>query len=479
MSTTPMRPSAVERDLLRSGQGVRRAMLKLETMVKRGKTKLPRREYLRIKKRIRSQAEADAALPAAIPTGAVSATPVASGGVWQRAKDAANAKLIVLSSVPREEIPWNTIAQVLTALGFDGSRLLGKPQSEEIHGDAEVGNGMKLRVDWCKSGEGKGLFRAEVLNVGEGTLNESTFLCEGEPSMDAPSIAKQVMRTEVKDEPLAKAYVQYIKSGNVSVPTGPITLVPELGNCAYRIQCGFGGPEFVRIKPQTDTLLKFENSVMRRVIGEIDQFWTLRENYRKLGFKFTRGVLLHGPPGGGKSSLIQQVVEMITARGDVVFFARRVSDILECMNAFRQVEPDRKVVVVLEDMDEYVNHQEREMLQLLDGENAQSSVLYLGTTNYLDRLPRRLMRPGRFDKKVYVGMPPEEGRYAYLKNKLSEFEDDAEIRRLARETAGFSFGHLREFVVAVYALRESKTDVLARLQRDSVSTKEVAETSAR
>jgi SpoVK/Ycf46/Vps4 family AAA+-type ATPase len=159
---------------------------------------------------------------------------------------------------------------------------------------------------------------------------------------------------------------------------------------------------------------------------------------------------------------------MITQRGDIVFFAKRIGTLVEALKQFRQVEPERKVVVVLEDADEFIGYQEREMLQLMDGENAQSGVLFLATTNYLDRFPKRMLRPGRFDHKVHVPMPEAAGRRAYLENKLKGKEDQAEIDRLVKETAGFSFGHLRELVVAAYALKHDKKTVLERLKRDRV-----------
>jgi cell division protease FtsH len=190
----------------------------------------------------------------------------------------------------------------------------------------------------------------------------------------------------------------------------------------------------------------------------------LKGDYDKLGLMHNRGMLMYGPPGMGKTSLISQVSDMIVARGDVVLYAKRIDTLIEGLNAFREVEPDRKCVVVLEDADEYVGYQEREFLQLLDGEKSVDGVLYLATTNYLERFPARLLRPGRFDKQVFVGAPPYEGRLAYLTNKLKDSEQAKEIERLARETDGMSFGHLRELITAVYALKEPVADVLRRLK---------------
>jgi hypothetical protein len=177
-----------------------------------------------------------------------------------------------------------------------------------------------------------------------------------------------------------------------------------------------------------------------------------------------RGIMLYGPPGNGKTSLMNQVADLITGRGDVVFYAKSISALIEGLGAFREVEPDRKTVVVLEDADEYVGWQEREFLQLLDGEKSIDGVLYLGSTNYINAFPPRLLRPGRFDKRIYVGPPPYEGRLAYLSAKLAKMEKTAEIERLAKNTDGLSFGDLRELVTAVYALKENPDAVINRLK---------------
>jgi hypothetical protein len=266
--------------------------------------------------------------------------------------------------------------------------------------------------------------------------------------------------------PLAKRYSQYIKdkSGDVFEPTKPITLADKLEAHAYKIVSTWEGVAFVRAVSETDELYQFPGSVMEAVLAEIDKFWGMKEDYAKFGVLFNRGIIMHGPPGTGKTSAAHQVVDMVTGQGDVVFYAKSIGVLGEALRAFRQVEPERKVVVVLEDADEYVGYQEREFLNLLDGAESISGILYLATTNYLERFPPRLLRPGRFDKRVLVGPPPIEGRQRYLEQKLAKVETPEEIARLAAATDGLSFGHLRELITAVYVLKEDKEAALNRLK---------------
>lgn len=270
-----------------------------------------------------------------------------------------------------------------------------------------------------------------------------------------------------KVEPLRKQFDRWIRDGDNFRPSGPVRIEHGLGKFSYNATTDmWGNPVFVRVRPQTDELYRFENTVMEHVLTAIDKFWSSREDYDKFKAMYNRGVLLYGPPGSGKSSIVHQVAEQIIERGDVVFYSRELHSLRKCLEAVREIEPDRRMMVILEDADEFLRGSEREFLQLLDGETSVTNVLYLATTNYLERFPPRLLRPGRFDEHVYVPHPPRAGRVEYLRRKLAVVSEDADaIENLADETDGMSFGHLRELILAHYVLKQPLEDVLARLRK--------------
>ena len=278
------------------------------------------------------------------------------------------------------------------------------------------------------------------------------------------SKSKRAVAEKREVVPLAKTYSQYVAGRDSFEPVGPIKLAPELKADAYQIVSTWDGVRFVRKPVQTDELYHFEGSPTESVLKEIDDFWGAKENYDKYNITHRRGCIMEGGPGNGKSASIQQAVDLVTGRGDVVFYGRNVSVLKEGLDAFREVEPDRKVVVVLEDADEYVGYQERDMLNLLDGADTVGGVFYLATTNYLEAFPPRLRRTGRFDRIVHVPSPNEAGRKAYLTHKLGKVETAEEIESLAKSSGGFTFGDLKELIVAIYALKEPKQKVLDRLK---------------
>lgn len=271
-------------------------------------------------------------------------------------------------------------------------------------------------------------------------------------------------KPEEQDEKLVRDVIQYVKTGNVLKPVGDVVLVDSLKACAYSINSTMTGIEFERIKPKTDELMVFEDSSMNKVVQEIDKFWERKAHYDRLGLMHSRGIILYGPPGTGKSACLQQVVEMMIKRNDVVFFAKSAGSIGEGLKLFRQVEPTRRVVICFEEADELCRYDERTLLQLMDGDAKTDNVLFLATTNYIDRLPPRMLRPGRFDKKIFIAAPTLESRLKYLRYKLKGIEEDAKIQVLAQKSDGFGFGHLRELIAGIYAMGEDTDEVIERLK---------------
>lgn len=108
----------------------------------------------------------------------------------------------------------------------------------------------------------------------------------------------------------------------------------------------------------------------------------------------------------------------------------------------------------------------------MDGESQTDGTLLVCTTNYLDRLPARVLRAGRLDTKIEVFAPPPEGRKAYFKYKLGEGQDESVIDQMVEATPDFSFAECREFLVNHRLLKKdiSKSASLVRsMDRSAVS----------
>jgi len=256
--------------------------------------------------------------------------------------------------------------------------------------------------------------------------------------------------------------IQYMVGENSFHPVGQIKTVKTLPPGIYNIQESMQGPYFEITDIRTDNLLKFADSRYNMILEEIDKFWKIKDNFKNMGFLHKRGVLLYGNPGTGKSCLLKQVMEGMVKRGDLVFMAGTSSyRIKDGLSLLKEVEPDRQVLAVMEDIDEFDEHT---LLQLFDGNTIFDDVLFLGTTNYINKLQPRLLREGRFDRKIRIDNPPLEGRVAYFNYKLGKREPSERIKEMAEKTKGFSFGQLREFLVSVYCLGYDIDETVKRIQ---------------
>jgi AAA+ superfamily predicted ATPase len=199
-----------------------------------------------------------------------------------------------------------------------------------------------------------------------------------------------------------------------------------------------------------DDLLRFPDSVSDKILAEITTFWGKGKKFQEHGFLHRRGYLLHGPAGSGKTCLVQQIIADIVASDGLVFQCNNHPAIFnDGLSQFRKVEPHRPIVCLFEDIDAIVEeHGEDEILTLLDGENQIDKVLNIATTNYPEKLDKRLVaRPRRFDRVLKIGMPTPAVRKMYFEKKLKVSAE--EIEKWVSASDGFSFAACAELVISV------------------------------
>lgn len=216
----------------------------------------------------------------------------------------------------------------------------------------------------------------------------------------------------------------------------------------------------------SDGIYMLPDMATEDVLDEVKRFWENEERYRKHKLLYKRGIILWGPPGGGKTVTVKLLMNELVKRDGIVVLAQNINLTTMCLKAIRRIEPKRNLIVVLEDIDEILNFNgESVVLSLLDGENNVDNVLHLATTNYPERLGARIInRPSRFDRRVYVGMPSSEARKAYLLQATNNGLTEEDITKWLEDTDKMSVAHLRELVAAVYCLDQPYDEVIKRLQ---------------
>ena len=202
-------------------------------------------------------------------------------------------------------------------------------------------------------------------------------------------------------------------------------------------------------------------------LEEIVQFLRDPEKYTALGAHIPKGVLLVGPPGTGKTLLAKAVA----GEADVAYLSISGSDFVEMYvgvgasrvrDLFEQAKKQAPAIVFIDEIDAVGRqrgsglgggHDEREqtlnqLLVEMDGFAVNEGVVVLAATNRVDILDPALLRPGRFDRQVYVGLPDIKGREDILKihARGKPLAEDVDLGRVARSTAGFTGADLENLL---------------------------------
>lgn len=278
------------------------------------------------------------------------------------------------------------------------------------------------------------------------------------------------------DEPETKGdkenHVQWSLGGNGRFsPVGATAVRLPAGIYEPFANPGMWGLE--RVVISSDSIYTLPDMATELVLAEVNKFWSSEQRYRDHNLLYKRGLILWGPPGGGKTITIKLLMNELVNLDGIVIIAQNINLTVMCLKAIRRIEPKRNVIVVLEDIDEIINfNSEASVLSMLDGENNIDNVLHLASTNYPEKLGARIInRPSRFDRRVYVGMPSNEARHAYLDKTTKGNLSKDNLTKWVKDTDKLSIAHLRELVAAVYCLDQPYDEVIDRLQNMATQVK--------
>lgn len=223
---------------------------------------------------------------------------------------------------------------------------------------------------------------------------------------------------------------------------------------------------------KTDELYHLPSYEITDILKDIDNFWSRADVYKKYNFVHKRGILMYGEPGCGKSGIIQLISQQLIEKDGIVLNVKDEEDVdrfTSFIATFRKVEPNRPLVVLLEDIDSLAGenrYQTARLLNILDGVKQIEGVVYIATTNYPEKLQERITnRPSRFDRRYKVELPNDDIRRAYINHKLNE-EDltNINIDEWVKKTEGMSLSHLKEVVISVIVMGRSFEETMENLE---------------
>ena len=220
----------------------------------------------------------------------------------------------------------------------------------------------------------------------------------------------------------------------------------------------------------------------KKELEEIVDFLKNGEKYMKLGAKIPKGVLLVGPPGTGKTLMAKEVA----GEASVPFFSISGSDFVEMFvgvgasrvrDLFEQAKKHQPCIIFIDEIDAVGRqrgaglgggHDEREqtlnqLLVEMDGFDVNTNIIVIAATNRPDILDNALLRPGRFDRQIYINAPDVKGREQILEvhAKNKKLDKDVDLKVLAKRTPGFTGADLQNLLneSALLAARNNESKI--------------------
>lgn len=220
----------------------------------------------------------------------------------------------------------------------------------------------------------------------------------------------------------------------------------------------------------------------KKELEEIVDFLKNGDKYIKLGARIPKGVLLVGPPGTGKTLMAKAVA----GEAGVPFFSISGSDFVEMFvgvgasrvrDLFEQAKKHQPCIIFIDEIDAVGRqrgagmgggHDEREqtlnqLLVEMDGFDENTNIIVIAATNRPDILDNALLRPGRFDRQIYINAPDVRGREQILKvhAKNKQLEAEVDLKTLAKRTPGFTGADLQNLLneAALLAARNNKDKI--------------------
>ena len=253
------------------------------------------------------------------------------------------------------------------------------------------------------------------------------------------------------------------------------------------------GMYFTKDKVELNKLYRLPNDATDLILNDISKFWKSEEVYKKYHRVFRRNYLLYSAPGTGKTSLINLMCEELINVYDGIVFSLTTEEQVEAfpdaVKRIRKIEPDRKIIAIIEDIDGFTQASNRLntlLLNILDGNLKLSGLVTIATTNHIEYLEERYTnRPSRFDRVVEFPLPNKESRKMFIeKTILPEDLERIDIDSWVDKTEGFTIDHINELIVLFFIHGHSEDEAFEALykmcntrgvlkNKSSVSKKEI------
>ena len=284
---------------------------------------------------------------------------------------------------------------------------------------------------------------------------------------------------------------------NILIPWSPVLLLLVIGYFMWRTLRLMPRTKPQEISAKSKAAIRWDDVAgvdeTKEELQEVVQFLSDPKRFKRVGAKVPKGILLHGPPGTGKTLLAKAVAH----ESGATFLSQSASSFIEMFaglgaarirRLFKEARENAPAIVFIDELDavgaqrgsDISGERDQTLNQLLvemDGFDSQDNVVVMAASNLLEKLDKALLRPGRFDRQVFVPPPDMRGRRRILEvhTKGKPLAQDVDLERVARHAAGLTGADLANLAneAAILAGRHDR-DFIAQNDLDSAFERIIA-----
>lgn len=263
---------------------------------------------------------------------------------------------------------------------------------------------------------------------------------------------------------------QYLQQEDGAIRfSGPVNKLKKLPAGTYSAsQDQFGNIYLNPFDTHTDKLIALSGSPAEKINREVDYFLSedVRKRFKRYDLLYKRGLLMHGVPGTGKTSIVHLLMRQAIKKDMVVLINPEPYLVCSIVDNVRGIEKDdRPFMIVWEEFERWVDKCEGDLLDLLDGVDQVDNAFFLATTNYIEQIPPRIRnRPSRFADVIEIGTPGPALRKAFIHAKVHR-DDNVNLQEWVDKTEGLTIDHLKDLIISVLVLEVPLDDAIAKVRR--------------